>query len=213
MLLQKPNTKSKAKDHAQHLERRLQQWSEGDLEGLMSEGRTIQLHFNQKPHQRRSDKQTTKTFSKLMIEGKVRAAMRLISESSCGSPLNLDSCTGPNPTDETVREILSKKHPPAQPPRQSSLIISDAPTIELHPIHFEKIDGPTIRSTALKTDGAAGPSGLDAAAWKRMSTSFKSTSVDLCDAVATIGRWICSSFVDPKGLSARPCCLPTHCTG
>ena len=63
LLLQKPNAKSKAKDHAQHLECRLQQWSEGDLEGLMSDGRTIQLHFNQKPqHQRRSDEQTTKTF-------------------------------------------------------------------------------------------------------------------------------------------------------
>ena len=136
----------------------------------------------------------------------MRAAMRFISECSCGSPLNFDSCTGPNPTDKIVREILSKKHPPAQPPRQSFLVSSDAPTIELHPILFEKIDGPTIRSTALQTDGAAGPSGLDAAAWKRMSTSFKSIYVDLCDAVAAIGRRICSRFVDPKGLSALVAC-------
>ena len=37
---------------------------------------------------------------------------------------------------------------------------------------FEVIDGKLIRSTVLKMDGAAGPSGLDATAWKRMCTSL-----------------------------------------
>ena len=46
-------------------------------------------------------------------------------------------------------------------------------------------------------DGAAGPSGLDAAAWKRLRTSFKAASSELCDT---------TSFVDPKGLSAFVAC-------
>ena len=39
-------------------------------------------------------------------------------------------------------------------------------------------DGVVIRNSCLKTDGAAGPSGIDAAGWRRMCTSFQSTSAD-----------------------------------
>ena len=42
LLLQKPNTKSKAKDHVKCLEKRLQQWFSGDIDDLPREGRTIQ---------------------------------------------------------------------------------------------------------------------------------------------------------------------------
>ena len=123
----------------------------------------------------------------------MRAALRLIAEDSNGGPLQLDSQIGSdglNTTPETVREILLKKHPPKQSPRQSSIITPDAPIIEPHPVLFDKIDGLLIRSTVLRMDGAA-------AAWKRMFTSFKSASTDLCEALASIARWICSCFVDP----------------
>ena len=49
---------------------------------------------------------------------------------------------------------------------------------------FERIDGHLIRNTILWMDGAAGPSGLDTAAWKRMYTSFKEASADLCKSIA-----------------------------
>ena len=41
-LLQKPSKSSKAKDHLQALERRIKLWDEGDIEGLLYEGMTIQ---------------------------------------------------------------------------------------------------------------------------------------------------------------------------
>ena len=63
-----------------------------------------------------------------------------------------------------------------------------------------------IRSIALKSDGAAGPSGLDAAAWKRLCSSFKSAFDDLCDALASFARRICTHYVDPMGLSAFVAC-------
>ena len=63
-----------------------------------------------------------------------------------------------------------------------------------------------MRKTALKVDGAAGPSGLDAAGWKHFCTSFQSASTDLCDAMASTARRICCSFVDPKSLSAFVAC-------
>ena len=70
----------------------------------------------------------------------------------------------------------------------------------------ETIDGPLIRRTILRMDGAAGPSGLDAAAWKRLCTSFKAASADLCEALASVARRICSSYLDPSGLTVFIAC-------
>ena len=76
LLLQKPHSRSKAKEHTLHLERRLRLWIEGDLEGLLKEGRTIQHQFTrQHPNRSRSAQQITRRFAKLMMEGKVRAAL------------------------------------------------------------------------------------------------------------------------------------------
>ena len=55
-------------------------------------------------------------------------------------------------------------------------------------------------------EGAAGPSGLDAAAWKRLCSSFKTASADLCTAIASIARKLCTQYVDPKGISAFVAC-------
>ena len=59
---------------------------------------------------------------------------------------------------------------------------------EPHHIMFDQIDGQMIQMTVLLTDGAFGPSGLDAAAWKRLSSSFDYFSENLCDALASIAR-------------------------
>ena len=42
LLLQKPHSKSKTKEHSEHLERRMQLWSNGSIESLLEEGRTVQ---------------------------------------------------------------------------------------------------------------------------------------------------------------------------
>lgn len=55
-------------------------------------------------------------------------------------------------------------------------------------------------------DGAAGPSGIDAAGWKRLCTSFGTHSVDLCDAISCLARRVCTTYVDPKGLEAFVAC-------
>ena len=44
--------------------------------------------------------------------------------------------------------------------------------------------------------------------WRRLCTSFKSASDDLCHSLALLARRLCVSFVDPKGLSSLlACCL------
>lgn len=85
-------------------------------------------------------------FAKLMMEGRVRAALRLIAEDNNDGPLKLHSRIG----SETVRDVLSQKHPPKQPPKQSSIIMPDAPIAEPHPVLFDMINGLLIRSTVLR---------------------------------------------------------------
>ena len=88
-----------------------------------------------------------------MMEGKVRAALRTITTTANSGVFLLT---------KEVREALIKKHPRKQPLVSSAMTEPDTPLREPHFIAFEKIDGHMIRETALKTDGAAGPSGLDA---------------------------------------------------
>ncbi|CAB3993759.1 Hypothetical predicted protein [Paramuricea clavata] len=162
----------------------------GDINGLLDEGRAIQKRKVRQSKQRSSD-DTARVFAKLMMQGKVRAALRIISKDDRGC-LTLDSCVAPdNP--KTVRQVLLEKHPPNIPPVQSAILNGDC-NMEPHPVIFDRIDGELIQNTAIKTEGAAGPSGLDAMAWRRLCTSFKSCSVGLCDALAAVARRICTAM-------------------
>ena len=71
LLLQKPSSKSKAKDHSSCLERRIRSWQDGDLNDLLSEGRTIQRSI---PESSLGDsrKHLAHSFDDLMFEGKLK---------------------------------------------------------------------------------------------------------------------------------------------
>ena len=66
LLLQKPSSRSKAREHAIHLERCLKLCSEGKLDDLMHEGRTIQRQLTQNNNY---NDRTARLFAKLMMEG------------------------------------------------------------------------------------------------------------------------------------------------
>ena len=55
----------------------------------------------------------------------------------------------------------------------SSAIASDPVPNESHPVIFDHIIVPLIRSIALRTEGAAGPSGIDAQGWRRPCFSIQ----------------------------------------
>ena len=56
----------------------------------------------------------------------------------------------------------------------------------VHPAVFEAIDATTIKTAALRTDGAAGPSGIDVRGWRRLGASLHSASTDLCHSLALL---------------------------
>lgn len=66
LLLQKPHTGSKDRDHASSLDHRLNAWKKGDIDGLMHEAHTIQ-HQLRNQSQRRQGDRTAHNFAKLMM--------------------------------------------------------------------------------------------------------------------------------------------------
>ena len=73
-------------------------------------------------------------------------------------------------------------------------------------IIFDSLDADLILKAALRTKGAAGLAGLDAFAWRRLCSMFKSASVNLCRAMAAFARYICTSSIDSSTLSAFLAC-------
>ena len=61
--------------------------------------------------------------------------------------------------------------------------------------------GEAICACALKTNGSAGPSGINAAGWRRICTSFKS-SAQLCSSMALVAKKLCTVYVDPDDQSS-----------
>ena len=77
-------------------------------------------------------------------------------------------------------DVLKEKHP--RKTQVSPDAIVDNEREVFHLVIFDSIDGFAI------THGAAGPSGLDASAWKRMCTTFKHHLVSLCDSLSLVAN-------------------------
>ena len=204
LLLQKPSPHSKSKDHTLCLQRRLDLWKNGDIEELYKEGQCLQARLCNSKSSSNSE-QVAHTFSKLMMLGKTKSALQFLLRNANVGVLNLDDHV--EGKEGTVREILEDLHPSGKDSQPESLLPDDTDIVLLtDPILFESIDGSLIHQIACQCNGSAGPTGLDARAWRRMCTSFKQSSSDLCSAVAGVARRICTRQVDPDGLSALLAC-------
>ena len=182
----------------------LKAWLDADLTTLVKEGTTIQHRLPKTPRVNvKNESRLARTFANLTFRGKTCAALDLLTNRCGGGVLHLDQPpTSDDPETLSVREVVTSKHPTGQPASP----VSTEPTLqgltpEVHPLIFDSIDARLICSTALRTSGAAGPSGLDAHAWWRLCTAFKSASISLCQSLAEIAKRLCTSFVDPQGIA------------
>ena len=206
LLLQKPHAKSKAHDHVSCLQRRLSLWEKGDILSLLKEGRALQksLARSQPPKSNTADDASTaRKFSKMMMEGRVRAALKLVSNNSNTGLLSLDEIV--DTSRKTVMDVLEEKHPDPKPAYPEALL-EEADNDSFHPAIFDNLTAESIRAAALHTQGAAGPSGLDALSWRRLCTAFGQKSNDLCAALAAVARRISTTFIDPSILQAYTSC-------
>ena len=207
LMLQKPHAKSKTHDHISCLRRRLSLWEKGDILNLLKEGRALQKSLARSQPPKRDtadDTSAARKFSRMMMEGRVRAALKLLSDNSNTGLLSLDE-TIDDTSGKTVRDVLEEKHPDPKPAHPETLL-GDADNDSFHPAIFDNITAESIRAAALHTQGAAGPSGLDALSWRRSCTAFGQKSNDLCAALAAVARRISTTFIDPSTLLTYTSC-------
>lgn len=117
-----------------------------------------------------------------MFQGKVNSALNVLSNESSSGVLQMN--------DEVIKSLL-EKHPDTN--HNVDDVLLQGPRVFVHPTTYDNIDGESIQKAAVKTKGAAGPSKLDADAWRRMllSKSYGSYSTDLANAIALMARIMC----------------------
>ena len=93
-------------------------------------------------------------------------------------------------------EAIKSKHPPPADLNEKVMIKSEVPFAD--PILFENIDDETILKAALRTKGAAGPSGLDADGWRRIlvSKNYGKRGNDLRSSIVIMTRKLCCERID-----------------
>ncbi len=151
LLLQKPFKKSKVRDHVRCLGWDL--WRKGSIDKLIKEGEVIQKHISMSS--RRPKYNSAANFSSLMRQGKVKQAIRIITDSNQKGPLDLDAI---DPSGDSIRRILLDKHPVSQPLSTDCICEPSADlSNNFHPILFEAITSDTIKSAAINTHGCCWP--------------------------------------------------------
>ena len=190
LLLQKPSAKSKAKEHTAALERRLRLWREGELTDIWKECLIIQKKLTTTKPQR-SQEDISRTFSKLMFEGKVGPALRFLEENADNAVLS--------PTNEVIAK-LQALHPASEEISPNTLIAG--PLQPINTAYLLSIDEEEILKAANRTTGSAGPSMFDAKQWKRIlvSKKYRSEGKDLREAIAMFARKIGTEILDPNTL-------------
>ena len=204
LTLQQPLRAMDRQTHVDCLRRRLALLDAGDINSLLIEARTVQQLKNGGPKGKPATKQTSdegRKFSSLVYSRKTGAAVRML----CEDQMNGHHQLGNTVNNHTVYDILKEKHPSAELLDPSAAIPGPCPPPP-HSILFTALDRKAIRKAALKTTGAAGPTGMFAGNWRRVCTSFGSSSDDLCDALASCARRIASSTIDPAALEAYVAC-------
>ena len=145
---------------------------------LMKEIRFIQDRFvNSK--RARSVEDISRPFAKLVFQGKLTAAIKLLDKENSSGLLNL--------SDEVLAQ-LKEKHPVPAEIEEECLLHGP---VDLVPAGiFDLINEQRIFDSALKTKGSAGPSGLDAELYRRIlcSKNFAAEGRTLREEIATLTK-------------------------
>ena len=194
LILQKSGTHVKAPAVKAIVDQRLQKWHAGNIDDLLKEATYLQEHAQNGGLQQKTN--PAKIFSRLMLQGKVKAALRVVSGTQGG-------VASPS---ETVLKKLKEKHPDAAPTDPSFIIQEEFKQVPSS--SWEKIDANMIRTIALNTKGAAGWSGVDSDDIRPLlcSKNYGVTSENYCEAVAGVTKRLCREFVDPSSLTTFLAC-------
>ena len=191
LLLQKPLGADSSKETRRHLAGRMERWRTGDFDGLLRECRCLQAHLPTRSSSRQSDGIDDIVFAGMVSHGKVGTATRYVESNASGRVLDLSEEVAPG---RRVLDVLKEKHP-APVDAQPDILLPGGPDPP-EPVLYDKITPAMIRRLASRLSGAARPSALDSAAWRRMMTSYDGASDSLCGVLSRAAKCICTETLD-----------------
>ena len=131
-----------------------------------------------------TDEQMSKTYTRLVLEGKLRQAVRFITQRDQGGVLQMDDLDSKSGL--PVLEVLQSKHPDAIiPPPEALEDYASVPSFV--PLDITPC---TVEGVARKMSGGAGPGGVDSIALQSWLLRFGKESCGLREAIASFTRWM-----------------------
>ncbi len=196
VVLQRHRSIRKGSDIRRILERRLGMWSAEDYDTLIQEAVRCDKSLVNRNKFSDSRSHITSIFTKLMLLGKVKAAVRWISEQATEKVLRHDDLidemsSGGDISRVPVIDILHRKHPEPSIPPQSILIECDPLPV------FENVEitGNIIQRVASMIQGSAGPGGCDSNHWQDALLRYGAHSTTLRESVACLARTIANTIL------------------
>jgi hypothetical protein len=202
VILQRDSCVRKACDIRRLLKRRILLWRGGNYEELVQEAERCdrQLRKVHKPNNNTEEDHLIRVFTKLMLGGKVREAVRWITARDRGGVLHPDSLIGSGNTTKTILQVLQDKHPAQQEPHETVLHEMNIQNI---PLMVEvDITSSHVETAARKIHGGAGPGGCDSSQWQDFLLRFGAHSERLRDNVAALARRLTNSIIEWEDIRA-----------
>ena len=142
-MLQNPCKASKSREHCKKLEERLAAWKDGRIDELIQECSIIQRRLSSNERCNKEDK--AQTSEKLVFQGRINAAMKLLT----------DIDAGVYKLDDIILNELQQKHPQSAPLTSDALL--NGPVHRILPSYFDEIGETMVFKSVSMTKEAGGP--------------------------------------------------------
>ena len=203
VILQRNRMVRKGADIREVMEKRKEKWTNEEYDILVDEAVICDKAFKTQPRKKDGD-HFIKIFTRLVLQGKTRAAVRWLSEQSKGLVLPSSRVIDVKNQDGSlssmsVLEALKLKHHTPQCPPEPALIKCPS-RMDL------TITGAHIHFVASRIQGNACPSGTDAGHWQDVLLHYGGHSDRLRDSVATLVRRLSNNIVPWEDIRALMAC-------
>ena len=183
-ILQKSTDVTRAGDIRKRIENRLSAWAREEYEWLEISTIKDSDGFKSNKKKEEKDEETSKTFNRMVMEGRMRAAIRWATERENGGPLMSHDW---DPKGErSVFETLKILHPDRKVPEPDDLCDYG----EMPPMGKLEIPSDTVEVVAHHLKGSGGPSGTDGASMKKWILHFGPVSRKLQKEITNLIEWI-----------------------
>jgi hypothetical protein len=209
VILQRKKGVDKAADIRRLLLKRITMWKANQFEDLVSEAEQCDSMLRTVARTKKGNPmdadQIASVFSKMVFQGKIREAVRFVTEQTKGGVLEVTDEITVKKVTSTVKDHLEMKHPAAALPHCEALLPrpkhADG-SESLEPLIEVTITAGDVETIARRIRGGGGPGGSDASIWQRLLLHHGALSARLRDAVAALGHVMANEEMDWKLIRA-----------